>query len=78
MKEAYRGSVCEQINNEESRFDWDLNVCLLNGIFSALTYFHNSEIGYHGRLNNSHKCVVDSRWICKLTDHGLTYIRETE
>lgn len=39
----------------------------------GLDYLHNSPIAFHGRLfvNN---CVVDARWIVKLTDFGLNPI----
>lgn len=26
--------------------------------------------GYHGHLT-SHNCVIDKRWVCKVTDYGL-------
>ena len=31
--------------------------------------------GFHGRLSSSN-CVVDSRWICKITDYGLHHIKQ--
>lgn len=38
---------------------------------------HNSEIKYHGRLKTSN-CVVDSRFVLKVTDFGLLSLRQLE
>jgi guanylate cyclase 2F len=35
-----------------------------------MRYLHNSCVQYHGRLT-SHNCVVDSRWVLKITDYGI-------
>ncbi|KAH9502486.1 Receptor-type guanylate cyclase Gyc76C [Bulinus truncatus] len=35
-----------------------------------MTYIHTSELISHGRLKSSN-CVVDSRWVLKITDYGL-------
>lgn len=31
--------------------------------------------GWHGHLTSSN-CVIDSRWVCKITDYGLHYLRQ--
>ena len=35
-----------------------------------MTHLHDSVIRCHGRLKSSN-CVVDSRWVLKITDFGL-------
>lgn len=37
-------------------------------------FLHNSELKYHGRLKTSN-CVVDSRFVLKVTDFGLLSLR---
>lgn len=39
-----------------------------------MEYLHLISIGSHGRLRPSN-CVVDGRWVLKVTDFGLTKIR---
>lgn len=39
-----------------------------------MQHLHNSQIGSHGNLKSSN-CVVDSRFICKITDFGLPTLR---
>ena len=36
----------------------------------GMQYLHDSEIRSHGKLKSSN-CVVDSRWVLKITDFGL-------
>lgn len=35
-----------------------------------MKYIHNTCLGSHGRLKSSN-CLVDSRWILKVTDYGV-------
>jgi len=39
-----------------------------------MTYLHNSEIKSHGRLKSSN-CVVDNRFVLKITDFGIHELR---
>ena len=36
---------------------------------------NNTEIGAHGNLKSTN-CVIDSRWVCKITDIGLFKFKE--
>lgn len=40
-----------------------------------MAFLHNSIIGYHGSLKSSN-CVVDSRFVLKITDYGLASFRQ--
>jgi len=42
-----------------------------------MQYLHNSVIQSHGWLN-SHNCVLDNRWILKITDFGINKFRELQ
>lgn len=39
-------------------------------------YSLSHRTGSHGHLTSS-KCVVDSRWTCKITDYGLNFVRSS-
>lgn len=39
-----------------------------------MAFLHNSIIGHHGSLKSSN-CVVDSRFVLKITDYGLESFR---
>ena len=35
-----------------------------------MSYLHSTEIKFHGKLKSSN-CVIDGRWVLKITDYGL-------
>ena len=43
----------------------------------AMAYIHSSEIRSHGNLKSSN-CVVDSRFVLKVTDYGLHSLRDAD
>ena len=68
-----RGSL-QDILEEDINLDWNFKYSLINDIVKGLSFIHGSEIGFHGNLKSSN-CVVDSRFVLKLTDFGLHAIR---
>jgi len=40
-----------------------------------MEYIHKSPLKYHGRLKSSN-CLLDSRWVVKITDYGLARLRD--
>lgn len=44
------------------------------GLSQGMAFLHNSIIGHHGSLKSSN-CVVDSRFVLKITDYGLASFR---
>ena len=43
----------------------------------GMVYLHDSPIQCHGHLKSSN-CVVDSRWVLKITDYGLRQFRSVQ
>ena len=41
----------------------------------GMEYLHRSPLKSHGRLKSTN-CVVDGRWVLKVTDFGLDSLRE--
>jgi len=39
-----------------------------------MEYIHKSPLKFHGRLKSSN-CLLDSRWVVKITDFGLGRFR---
>ncbi|XP_068187273.1 retinal guanylyl cyclase 1 [Antennarius striatus] len=67
-----RGSLEDLLNNEEVRLDWMFKSSLLMDLIRGMKYLHNRDI-IHGRLK-SRNCVVDGRFVLKVTDYGFSQI----
>ncbi|KAJ8046329.1 Atrial natriuretic peptide receptor 2 [Holothuria leucospilota] len=65
------------LENDSLNIEWAFKYSLMTDIFWGLNYLHNSVIGMHGRLTSSN-CVIDSRFVLKLTDYGLFKFRDGE
>ena len=42
-----------------------------------MAYVHSSPIHLHGSLTSA-KCLIDSRWVCKVTEFGTKKFTEGE
>lgn len=42
-----------------------------------MIYLHDSPVRFHGALHTGN-CLVDSRWVVKLTDFGLREFKKGE
>ncbi|NWT05875.1 ANPRB protein, partial [Mionectes macconnelli] len=69
-----RGSLQDVLENESINLDWMFRYSLINDIVKGMAFLHNSIIGHHGSLKSSN-CVVDSRFVLKITDYGLASFR---
>uniref|UniRef100_A0AAY4CS48 Guanylate cyclase n=1 Tax=Denticeps clupeoides TaxID=299321 RepID=A0AAY4CS48_9TELE len=71
-----RGSLQDILENESINLDWMFRYSLINDIVKGMNFLHNSYIGSHGSLKSSN-CVVDSRFVLKITDYGLASFRSS-
>ncbi|XP_067144497.1 atrial natriuretic peptide receptor 1-like isoform X1 [Centruroides vittatus] len=65
-----RGSLRELLSNEGIKIDWPFRFSLISDIIEGMIYLHQSPVTYHGRLKSTN-CVIDGRFVVKLTDFGL-------
>lgn len=45
--------------------------------FQGMSYLHNSQLKSHGHLKSSN-CLIDSRWVLKISAFGLHAFRQGE
>ncbi|KAH8378938.1 hypothetical protein KR009_002164 [Drosophila setifemur] len=65
-----RGSLKDILENEDVKLDNMFVASMVADIIRGVIYLHESPIRFHGALCTSN-CLVDSRWVVKLTDFGL-------
>ncbi|KAL5017260.1 hypothetical protein ScPMuIL_006849 [Solemya velum] len=58
---CYKGSLQDILENEEIKLDL---------VVPGISYIHSTSLKSHGRLKSSN-CVIDNRWVLKITDYGL-------
>ncbi|KAI5618230.1 atrial natriuretic peptide receptor 1, partial [Silurus asotus] len=66
-----RGSLQDILENESITLDWMFKYSMINDIVKGMAFLHNSVIVSHGNLKSSN-CVVDNRFVLKITDYGLS------
>ncbi|KAH0950218.1 hypothetical protein HN011_005892, partial [Eciton burchellii] len=71
-----KGSLQDILENEQINLDRVFKVSLIHDIVRGMAYLHASEVKSHGNLKSSN-CVVDSRFVLKITDFGLHELRRT-
>ncbi|XP_048851456.1 atrial natriuretic peptide receptor 1 isoform X3 [Brienomyrus brachyistius] len=69
-----KGSLQDILRNESIRLDWTFKYSLMLDIVKGMDYLHRSPLRSHGHLSSSN-CVVDSRFVLKVTDFGLSSLR---
>eukprot|EP01137_Pigoraptor_chileana_P018789 Opistho-2@78857 len=72
---AARGSLQDVLSNVNYKLDWMFKYSLATDAAKGLQYLHTTPLVSHGRLSSSN-LVVDSRWVCKVTDFGLGWIAD--
>nr|XP_012220334.1 PREDICTED: atrial natriuretic peptide receptor 1 isoform X2 [Linepithema humile]XP_012220340.1 PREDICTED: atrial natriuretic peptide receptor 1 isoform X2 [Linepithema humile]XP_012220347.1 PREDICTED: atrial natriuretic peptide receptor 1 isoform X2 [Linepithema humile] len=71
-----KGSLQDILENEQIKLDRVFRGSLIHDIVRGMVYLHTSELKSHGNLKSSN-CVVDSRFVLKITDFGLHELRRT-
>ncbi|CAK1545472.1 unnamed protein product [Leptosia nina] len=72
-----KGSLQDILENDTIKLDWMFKVSLMHDIVRGMHYLHGTDIRSHGALKSSN-CVVDSRFVLKITDFGLNALRTSE
>ncbi|KAL8603623.1 hypothetical protein ACOMHN_005565 [Nucella lapillus] len=66
---CHKGSLIDLIQNETMCLNWSFRFSMLADVARGMAFLHKHDM-IHGNLKSSN-CVVDDRWICKVTDFGL-------
>eukprot|EP00063_Salmo_salar_P010100 XP_013984935.1 PREDICTED: retinal guanylyl cyclase 2-like isoform X1 [Salmo salar] len=67
-----RSSLQDLLSNTDVKLDWMFKTSLLLDLIKGMKYLHHRGV-CHGRLK-SRNCVVDGRFVLKLTDYGYNKI----
>ncbi|XP_026790472.3 retinal guanylyl cyclase 2 [Pangasianodon hypophthalmus] len=71
-----RGSLQDLLRNDDVKLDWMFKSSLLLDLIKGMKYLHHREFP-HGRLK-SRNCVVDGRFVLKITDYGFNELLESQ
>ncbi|XP_075040439.1 retinal guanylyl cyclase 2 isoform X1 [Mixophyes fleayi] len=71
-----RGSLEDLLRNEDVKLDWMFKSSLLLDLIKGMKYLHHRKF-IHGRLK-SRNCVVDGRFVLKVTDYGYNEVLQTQ
>ncbi|KAG7260448.1 hypothetical protein CRUP_029447 [Coryphaenoides rupestris] len=70
-----KGSLSDVLLNADIPLNWGFRFSFAADIARGMSYLHHHRI-CHGHLR-SQNCVLDDRWVCKISDYGLrTYRKE--
>ncbi|XP_047679609.1 guanylate cyclase D-like isoform X2 [Prionailurus viverrinus] len=76
LEHCSRGSLEDLLRNEALRLDWTFKASLLLDLIRGMRYLHHRHFP-HGRLK-SRNCVVDGRFVLKVTDHGYAELLDVQ
>ncbi|XP_016336834.1 retinal guanylyl cyclase 2 isoform X1 [Sinocyclocheilus anshuiensis] len=71
-----RGSLEDLLLNDDVKLDWMFKSSLILDLIKGMKYLHHRNI-CHGRLQ-SRNCVVDGRFVLKITDYGYNEVLEAQ
>ncbi|OWF50256.1 Atrial natriuretic peptide receptor 2 [Mizuhopecten yessoensis] len=65
-----KGSLQDVLQNDDIKLDWTFKLSLISDCLEGLIYLSESALKSFGRLKSSN-CIVDNRWVLKLSDYGI-------
>ncbi|XP_036072788.1 retinal guanylyl cyclase 1, partial [Oryzias melastigma] len=71
-----RGSLADLLADGDVRLDWMFKSSLLMDLIKGMKYLHLRGLT-HGRLKSTN-CLVDGRFVLKITDYGLPMILQSQ
>uniref|UniRef100_A0A8C5DBA5 Guanylate cyclase n=1 Tax=Gouania willdenowi TaxID=441366 RepID=A0A8C5DBA5_GOUWI len=71
-----RGSLEDLLLNDDVKLDWMFKSSLLLDLIKGMKYLHHHGV-CHARLK-SRNCVVDGRFVLKVTDYGYNEVLESQ
>ncbi|XP_041349332.1 atrial natriuretic peptide receptor 2-like [Gigantopelta aegis] len=69
FKYCSKGSLQDVLENDDINIDWMFKISFATDLSKGMEYIHKSILRSHGNLKSSN-CVIDSRWVLKVTDYG--------
>ncbi|KAK9293807.1 hypothetical protein QLX08_011361 [Tetragonisca angustula] len=72
-----RGSLEDVLVQDEIKLDWSFRLSFLTDLVRGMRYLHGTPVRVHGYLT-SRNCVIDARWVLKVTDYGLPVLYEAQ
>ncbi|GFN88712.1 guanylate cyclase [Plakobranchus ocellatus] len=69
-----KGSLQDVLENDQIKLDWMFRYSIMQDIVRGMAYLQGTEIRSHGYLKSTN-CVVDSRFVVKITDFGNHHLR---
>lgn len=70
-----KGSLQDILENDNVQLDATFKMSLIMDIVRGMIYLHNSVIKSHGALKSTN-CLIDSRFVLKIADFGLHFLRK--
>ncbi|KAK2863634.1 hypothetical protein Q5P01_003167 [Channa striata] len=76
VEHCLRGSLADLLADSNMRLDWMFKSSLLTDLIKGMKYLHLRGLS-HGRLKSTN-CLVDGRFVLKVTDYGLPMILHSQ
>ncbi|XP_033638066.1 atrial natriuretic peptide receptor 1-like [Asterias rubens] len=77
MEYSNKGSLQDVLENDDIKLDDNFKLSFAMDICKGLQYLSSTSLKSHGRLKSSN-CVIDKRWVCKLTDYGFALFKQDQ